>query len=207
MTGDTIASHIADDSSRRRTQILLLALSFGVISLLGLVLINLEKNKLEVQVTVEQTDIDQSGQVILEGLTYSGVTRDGTKFRLRAETASENTESPEEVLMTDPWARVETKTGKLMTIKASEGDFFRNRNMIKLKGSVVITRSDGYTLMTDEAIVNLDTGKMTSELPVKGFSPNARVNSNGMIIAEDTREITFTGRTTIILNQSVRAEN
>ncbi len=207
MTEDTIASSIASNNNRRRTQVLLLAVSLGFIALLGLGLINLEQNKLEVQISVDKTDIDQSGNINLEGLTYSGVTRDGNKFRLMAVTASENTEFPDKVLMTSPSARVETQTGKLMTIEADEGDFLRNRNMIKLKGSVVIKRTGGYTLTTDEAVANLDTGIMTSKVPVEGFSPNARINSDGMIITGDIRDITFTGNSTMAFNESPRTVN
>ena len=71
---------------------------------------------------------------------------------------------------------------------------------------MVIVRPDlGYTLLTDEAFANLDTGVMISEVPVRGFSPTTRINSDGMVIAEG-RDILFTGKSRIILNQGISTE-
>ncbi|MGC6485269.1 MAG: LPS export ABC transporter periplasmic protein LptC [Candidatus Puniceispirillales bacterium] len=207
MSEDSIATSIASDTSRRRTQLLLVAASLGVIALLGLALVNLQDSKLEVQVSAEKADLDDAGNVQMEGLSYRGITKDGNDFVLLAETAAENTETPDRVLMTGPRARVDTKTGNPITIRANEGDFSRVRNTVNLKGRVVIVRPDlGYTLLTDEAFTNLDTGMIISEVPVRGFSPNARVNSAGMIINEEARDVTFTGKARLILNQGIRTE-
>ena len=71
----------------------------------------------------------------------------------------------------------------------------------------MIVRPDlGYTLLTDEAFANLDTGVMISEVPVRGFSPSTRINSDGMVIAEEARDILFTGKSRIILNQGISTE-
>ena len=207
MTDETIATSIASGSSRRRTQIILLAISTGLIFLLMMGLIGFDESNLELQVSVEKADIDQAGNVNLEGLSYRGVTKDGNDFVLLSETASENTDTPDRVLMTSPRARVDTETGNPITIRANEGDFSRNKNTVNLKGRVVIVRPDlGYTLLTDEAFANLDTGVMISEVPVRGFSPTTRINSDGMVIAEEARDILFTGKSRIILNQGISTE-
>ena len=46
---------------------------------------------------------------------------------------------------------------------------------------------------------------MISEVPVRGFSPTTRINSDGMVIAEG-RDILFTGKSRIILNQGISTE-
>ena len=102
MTDENIATSIASGNSRRRTQIILLAISTGLIFLLMMGLIGFDESNLELQVSVEKADIDQAGNVNLEGLSYRGVTKDGNDFVLLSETASENTDTPDRVLMTSP---------------------------------------------------------------------------------------------------------
>lgn len=207
MSEESIATSIASDTNRRRAQILLLTISFGFIFLVGFGLLSLEESNLEIQVSAEKAAIEETGDVKMEGLSYRGITKDGNDFVLIADTAAENTQSPDLVLMTGPRARVDTNTGNPITIRANEGDFSRTKNTVNLKGRVVIVRPDlGYTLLTDQAFTNLDTGVMISEVPVRGFSPNARVNSDGMVIAEEARDVTFTGKAKIILNQGIRTE-
>lgn len=207
MTNDNIAMRIADGHSRRRTQALLLAVSIGIISLIGFFLIGLGEDNIEVQVSAEKADIDKSGDIKLEGLSYRGVTNDGNNFVLLAETASESNAAPDQVKMTSPRARVDTPSGAPITIRANQGDFLRTDNTINLKGRVVIVRPDlGYTLISEEVFTNLDTGTMTSDVPVRGFSPNTRINAGGMVIKDKAQDVLFTGKSRIILNQPSNAE-
>ena len=202
MTDDNIARSIASNSKRRRTQGILLAASAGFIVLLGMFLIGFDEENIEVQVSVEKADVEKSGSIHLQGLSYRGVTQDGNDFVLLAETASENEQKPDQVLMTSPRARVDTDTGNPITIRANEGDFSRSENTVNLTGRVVIVRPDlGYTLLSDQVFTNLDTGVMVSDTPVRGFSPTTRINADGMVIAEEARDILFTGKSRIILNQ------
>lgn len=177
-----------------------LVISGAIIS--ALVISN--EKEIKVQVAEEKEEVKKpSSGLELKGLSYKGITSDGNDFIVLAETAIEDQNQPELVELKSPRARVDTTSGNPMTLRSLSGSFYRDQDRVDLNGRVVIVRPDiGYTLMTDAAIAYLDTGRMTSDQEVRGFSPRARVRADGMVISERGENVLFTGKSTLrILTQ------
>ena len=154
---------------------------------------------IKVQIEADKTEIkNTSGDLELKGLTFKGITDDGHDFIVLAESATENPAAPNLVRLDAPRARVDMPSGNPMTLRSLEGAFDRAEDKVNLDGRVVIVRPDiGYTLMTEKAVAYLDTGMMMSDTLVRGFSPRARVRSDGIIISERGDKILFTGKSTL----------
>lgn len=190
---------VEDQRQRRSVRNLILA---GIIATSGIIasgLILTSEEEIKVQVSAEPEEIKQSSTGLeLRGLSFKGVTSEGNDFIVLAETAIEDVNNPELVELKSPRARVDTSSGNPMTLRSLDGAFNRSEETVDLKGRVVIVRPDlGYTLMTDAAIAYLDTGRMISDREVRGFSPRARVRSDGIIISEGGEDVLFTGKSTL----------
>lgn len=159
---------------------------------------------IKVQIKTASDPSPESRNVELKGASYKGLTSGGNDFIVLADTATENPDRPNQIDMASPRARVDTASGKPITIRSNEGEFFRDENRVNLTGRVVIVRPDlGYTLMTEEADADLETGRMTSDKEVRGYGPKANIRSNGMIIEDKGNDLTFLGHAVLVLNQAI----
>ena len=185
----------------RKYQRYLILFGFMIVGGLGISFISLTEEE-EIKIQVESTIKEESGALVLEGVTYKGLTYDGNDFIVLAETAAEIPDQPDQVELTSPRARVDTNTGNPMTLRSNHGLFFRNDDRVDLDGRVVIVRPDlGYTLLTEQAQAFLDTGMMTSDVLVRGYSPQGQVKADGMVIKDHGQDVVFKGKSILTLKQ------
>ena len=190
-------------SDRQRNYLrYLILIGLLVLAGVGLSFISLTEEE-EIKIQVESTIKEESGALVLEGVTYKGLTSEGNDFIVLAETAAEDPEQPDQIALTSPRARVDTDSGNPMTIRSNNGLFFRNDDRVDLDGRVVIVRPDlGYTLLTEQAVAFLDSGMMTSDVLVRGFSPQGQVTADGIVIKDHGRDVIFTGKSILTLKQN-----
>ena len=193
---------VARDKQRRNIRngifISIIALAGIIISLL---LISPQED-IKLQVNADNQQQQNIGyNIALEDLVFKGITQNGNNFIVFAETAIEKPEQPQIVHLTQPRTRVDTESGNPITLRSLNGSFDQNTERVQLNGRVVIVRPDlGYTLMTEAATAHLDTGYLTSEHDIQGFSPQGQIKAQGIIISENARNITFKGKATLHLS-------
>ena len=193
---------LLQSDKQRNYQRYLVLIALLVLAGIGLSFISLTEEE-EIKIQVESTIQEESGALVLEGVTYKGLTSEGNDFIVLAETAAENPDKPDQVALTSPRALVDTDTGNPMTIRSNNGLFFRNDDRVDLDGRVVIVRPDlGYTLLTEQAVAFLDSGIMTSNVQVRGFSPQGQVTADGMEIKDHGRDVLFKGKSILTLKQN-----
>ena len=200
--GTDTATSVTRDSRRRRYRQFALAAVIGCIVVLFARLIEFENaGETEVQLGVETASVSQEGTVSIEGLSFQGVTDSGRDFAILADRASESTDRPDLVTLVSFQAEVDTAAGHPITIRSDNGELLRSSNTVNLSGDVVIVRPDlGYTLMTEEAFADLNSGELVSTVPVRGTGPDGSVDAGGIIISGNEEGIVFTGRTTLVIN-------
>lgn len=194
---------IAADRKRKNLRIGLMA-GIGILSAVILSFVSLTAEEdIKLQVASEAPQPQQSGSLELGGLKYKGVTAEGNDFIVLAKSAIESPELPNQISLTAPRARVDGTSGNPMTIRSNQGQFYRDNKRVDLNGRVVIVRPDiGYTLMTEAAVAHLDTGLMTSNKIVRGFSPRARIKADGMVISQNGQDVLFKGKSRLTITSS-----
>lgn len=155
-------------------------------------------------VSIKLTDVatpqDTTAAATLEGVSYKGLTQNGENFAIFADQAIESFANRNLVTLIAPRAQVDQDRNPI-TIRSNRAEYNRAHNDIHLSGQVVITRPDlGYTLHTDAAIAKLDSGEITSHVPVQAFTPNSAITAQGMTIHDKGNRIIFTGKSKAILN-------
>lgn len=194
---------IIENDRKRKGLRLGITIGIGLIATVVLSFISITaEDGIKLQVTAENPQISDDGALKLEGLTYKGITSDGNNFIVLAEVATELPNQPELVELESPRARVDSTSGNPMTIRSNKGELNRDTELVELNGRVVIVRPDiGYTLMTEAAVAHLNTGRMTSDKIVRGYSPRARVRAEGMIINDNGQDVLFTGKSTLTIRR------
>jgi len=187
---------------QRKLQRYLILMAAMVMVGLGLSFISLtQEEDIKIQVDAQITPQDK-GELILEGVTYKGITQEGNDFVVLAKSAAEIPDKPDQIKLTSPRARMDTNAGNPMTARSNHGLFFRTDDRVNLDGRVVIVRPDlGYTLLTESAVAYLDTGMMTSDVLVRGYAPHGEVKADGMVIKDQGLDVLFTGKSVLTLNQ------
>ncbi|NBQ83415.1 MAG: hypothetical protein EBU10_04205, partial [Alphaproteobacteria bacterium] len=100
------AREILKADRQRRLQRYLILMAAMVIVGLGLSFISLNQEEdIKIQVDAKITP-QEKGELILEGVTYKGITRDGNDFVVLASSAAENPDQPDQIKLTSPRARV-----------------------------------------------------------------------------------------------------
>ncbi|MCG8620988.1 MAG: LPS export ABC transporter periplasmic protein LptC [Proteobacteria bacterium] len=156
-------------------------------------------------VSIKLTDVASTqdttdAAATLEGVSYKGLTQNGENFAIFADQAIESFANRNLVTLIAPRASVDQDRNPI-TIRSNRAEYNRAHNDIHLSGQVVITRPDlGYTLHTDAAIAKLDSGEITSHVPVQAFTPNSAITAQGMTIHDKGNRIIFTGKSKAILN-------
>ena len=150
----------------------------------------------------ETSQISAEAAVTLEGVSYKGLTQSGENFAIFADQAIESLLNRNLVTLIAPRARLELgQQSKPVTIRSHRAEYDRARNDIHLTGEVVIDRPDlGYTLHTESAIAKLDSGDITSDVPVEAYTPSSTISAEGMAIHDKGNRIVFTGKSRAILN-------
>ena len=202
--GDQPVERILAAGQKRKKLGIGLMVGIGILSAIILSFVSLTAEEdIKVQVASQDPQPQQSGSLELGGLKYKGVTAEGNDFIVLAKSAIESPELPNQISLTAPRARVDGTSGNPMTIRSNEGQFYRDNKRVDLNGRVVIVRPDiGYTLMTEAAIAHLDTGLLTSDNIVRGFSPRARVKADGMVISQNGKDVLFKGKSRLTITPS-----
>jgi LPS export ABC transporter protein LptC len=199
------------DASERRRKSIRNFILLGVLIISGAVILALiisSEEEIKVQVVADPEKTEQlTAGLEVKGLSFKGTTEDDNDFIVLADSAREMTNQPNLVLLTSPRAQINTPTGNPMTLQSLKGTIYRREGRVDLEGQVVIVRPDpGYTLMMDKVVAHLDTGLITSDRPVRGYSPRADISADGIIISNTGQNIRFTGKSKLrVLTENVIA--
>lgn len=101
---------------------------------------------------------------------FSSLNAAGEPYEIWAEKAKNIT--IEQVDLINPQGKITTKEGRLTKVKAAKGHYTKEKHFLTLRENVHINDMlEGYTLTTDEALVDLKEQKAQGNLPVRGEGP------------------------------------
>ena len=203
-TVSRLSRHQERGDDRRLLRLALLGFGFIGVALVLSLLVGGGGGAVSIKLTDPETSQIGGGGagVTLEGVSYKGLTQNGENFAIFADEASESFANRNLVILISPRAHLEVgQESEPLTIRSNRAEFNRDDNDIHLTGAVVIDRPDlGYTLHTDSAIAKLDSGDITSHVPVEAYTPSSNISAEGMAIHDNGNRIVFTGKSTAILN-------
>ena len=110
--------------------------------------------------------------------------------------------------MVKPQLTLNLESGNIATLTATEGNYDKNKDLLMLKGEVVVTHSTGYQFITSLAWIDLTHSISYGNQPVQGEGPNGIINAKGGFQLSDKGDrVFFSGRPELILRMGKNHEN
>jgi len=114
---------------------------------------------------------------------YSGVTKDGTAFSLRAGIARPLADAGGAAQ--DVTATFETKDGLVLGLGADSAQVDTGAGLVSLDGNVMLSTSTGYNMSAIALTASLDATQMKSDGAVTATAPFGNLDAGGMVISRD----------------------
>ncbi|WP_066799236.1 LPS export ABC transporter periplasmic protein LptC [Sphingomonas soli] len=142
----------------------------------------LDKNRVEI--ARERLRIDSA--------VYRGQDSKGQPFRLHAGEAVQQSSAEPIVQLRDLNAQIQLPEGPA-SIVAQQGRYNMNSEQVSIQGPIQFKTSDGYTLDTHDATVDLKTRRMESGGAVTGTTPMGLFSGNKLTADLEKRTVSLDG--------------
>jgi len=87
----------------------------------------------------------------------------------------------------------------LVALSAHKGELNKESQRLIVRGDVVIIGRSDYRLDTEEAQIDFDGQRITSNAGVKALGPKGRITSDGMTVLDDGNTVVFRGHVTTLI--------
>ncbi len=149
------------------------------------------------------TDADQRS--LTDGLrmispSFSGRTEDGEPYTVHADWALPNGPKPSRITLHRITATITTKDGRESILTSERGVFFPVRRELRLTKGVFARTSDGYTMKTPTAFLNLDTRVLETEKAIEAHGPGGSIRADTLEAVDgDERIVIFRGNVRVVI--------
>jgi lipopolysaccharide export system protein LptC len=129
----------------------------------------------------------------------SGYTRDERRYELTASAAAQDVTRLDVVNLDQPRATLEMQDSTRINMKAAAGVFDRKAGVLTLQRDIVLTSTSGYEVYLSQAVIDVRSGNVVSEQPVKVKMQQGTLQSNRLEVTNSGEVIRFDGGVTMIL--------
>ena len=179
----------------------------GLTALVGLFVITTLIPKLGMGIGIDLGDMKLSfngSSIMMDNPKLSGFGDDGQAYEVRADSATQSILSPNKITLNGLFAKITLKDGTWAEVTSSSGMFDNETSALDLPDPISLNSSEGFTVLMQNAQVDLKAGTMTSRSPVEVRSDTGFLQANKLIVDEDGKRIRFTNgiRLTIVPPQN-----
>lgn len=131
---------------------------------------------------------------------YRGVDERGRPYTITAESAVQL--GPQRINLVWPEADIVAEGGAWVYVQSHDGAYIQHAGQLDLSGEVLVYRSDGMTLRTDSAAIEIKAGAAASNALTHVEGPFGTIDSLGFVLLDRGATIQFTGPAHMIVNQT-----
>ena len=147
---------------------------------------------------------DPSGEAVLDRLSmvnphFKGRDLSNRPFTVSAESAVQDSDDEELILLAKPQAEITLENGAWVAMKAAQGFYRRDQEVLRLTGGVELFHDQGYEIHTPSAAIDLNGGTAEGHEPVDAQGPFGALTSEGFRVAERGDIVEFTGKSRLVL--------
>lgn len=172
------------------TMKIFLPLGAAAIAVLVLVWPGYESNESEIALTFAKSGAEEE----IPGMAnarYVGINKNNQPFLVTASQAIQNKKNPDIIEMVTLQADMTLDNGRWMSVMASNGNYDRGRQVLKLEGPVNIFSDIGYEFHSDTVQVDLNSNTAKSVLPVQGHGPFGLLRADSFIVMDQGKRLVF----------------
>ena len=147
----------------------------------------------EISFLLDRNKVAVTGdRVKLDNALYRGQDAKGRAFRVSAGDAVQTSARVPVVEMQELIARMELGDGPA-TLRAPDGAYNYRTEHVTVDGPVRFTAADGYSMMTENVDINLNTRRVVGSGGVSGTVPSGTFRANQIVADLEARTITLQG--------------
>lgn len=147
----------------------------------------------DVSFVLDKNRVDMSSERLrIQAAEYRGEDAKGQPFSLKAGSAVQKSSADPTVKLNDLSAEIGLPEGPA-TLRADTGRYDLNTQQVAVEGPIRFQTSDGYTLDTHDATVDLKTRRMQSAGAVTGRTPMGVFSGNRMTADLEKRTVSLDG--------------
>ena len=191
----------AEASHRRRVEALkwlLPAIALALTSIIGWSWFNPSTTSFHIDYSPQ--DFELSGQDEMLRPRFVGVDSRQQRYTVTAEVAMRPERGHEEVFLMKPTADITLKDGDWLTLKAEQGIYDRQTEILELHGSVSLYVDNGFEMHTEKAEFDLSQGTARGNQAVLSQSPWGVLTASGFEYSPSGQVFYFSGRPTLVLH-------
>ncbi len=132
---------------------------------------------------------------------YHGVDERNRPYVLNAEGAVQNPRDKNFVALEVPKANLVLENGAGVSVAAESGVYDGTAKMLDLMGAVRVRRDDGYVFETEVARVDLKSGMVDGNDPVRAHGPGGTIEAEGFRVLQKGEVVEFKGKSRVLLPQ------
>ena len=130
---------------------------------------------------------------------FTGVDEDDNPFMLTADLARQESAKADLVTLVAPKADITLEGGAWVAMTAKAGAYYQKDKILHLTGEVSLFHDDGYSVQTDEARIDLESGNAEGNQPVIGEGPLGTLRSEGFRVRDKGDRMMFTGKSRLVI--------
>ncbi|MCW3835166.1 LPS export ABC transporter periplasmic protein LptC [Sphingomonas canadensis] len=147
----------------------------------------------DVSFVLDKNRVDVASERLrIQAAEYRGEDSKGRPFRLRAGSAVQKSSSEPVVQLHQLSAEIKMPEGPA-TLKANDGRYDMERQQVAIDGPIRFEASDGYTLDTRDATVDLKTRRVASGGAASGTTPMGTFSGDKMSADLESRVVSLDG--------------
>ncbi len=132
-------------------------------------------------------------KITMEHPRLAGFTRDARAYEMTAHAAAQDIMNPDKMELEGVRAKFETAERAVVNVTAASGFYDSKADLLRLTKDVLITSTSGYEVMMSEALIDIRTSHVVSDLPVTVKMMSGTIHANRLEVSDSGATISFSG--------------
>lgn len=130
---------------------------------------------------------------------FTGIGADNRPYMVTADSAVQDLDDHELVRLDVLQADLSLKDGSWLSVNAKNGLMHNGLQTLQLDGQIEVYSDSGYALYTESALIDLDSGALYADRPVRLQGPYGHLRSMTMRATERGQRLHFAGDVKVII--------
>jgi lipopolysaccharide export system protein LptC len=132
-------------------------------------------------------------KITMQQPRITGFTRDSRPYEFTAKAAAQELTKPDLVELHDLSGKFQMRDSNTVNVTAPSGTYNSKQEMLQLGQNTVVTSSNGYHAVLDDALIDIRNATLTTERPVQVEMNEGRLDAQRMEILQSGAVIRFDG--------------
>ena len=148
-----------------------------------------------------KTNKSSGASLTMENARISGINKKNNKYSITAKNIIQSPNQLEMFNLEGPHAEMMLSDGSKVLIHSEIGEYNEKIQKLFLTKNVTFVHESGHKMLTESIEINIDQNTAKTESLVSGEGPLGKIKSDGLVISQGGKKITFKGNSRLIINK------